>query len=182
MNPRIIVALGFLGALLSQGAAAQTGGVYSIPWSTTDGGGQTLATGGVYQMGGTAGQPDAGQVSGGVYSLQGGFWVPALQPTVGVPPLDPLPTTFMARVAPNPFHSSTALAFDLPVASRVQLVLYGVDGRVVRRLAEGHYDAGRHRAMWDGRDDSGRPVGSGIYFGHLVAGEFKSVLRIVRLD
>jgi hypothetical protein len=172
-----------VGALLAGRAEAQSGGAYSLGWSTVDGGGQTFATGGVYRMGGTAGQPDAARVTGGSYALQGGFWAAASQASVDVPVHDPVPLEFVARMAqPNPFRSSTTLAFDLPVPRAVRFVVYGIDGRAVRKLAEGSYDAGRHRAIWDGRDDRGRLVSPGIYFARLVAGEFTSTLRIVRLD
>ncbi len=62
-------------AILGAGAAlAQTGGGYDLTWSTIDGGGGNSAGGG-YQLAGTLGQPDAGAaLSGGVYSLSGGFW------------------------------------------------------------------------------------------------------------
>lgn len=52
---------------------AQAGG-YSIPWWTVDNGGATSSTGGTYRLNGTSGQPDAGQLSGGSYTLYGGFW------------------------------------------------------------------------------------------------------------
>lgn len=55
-------------------ALAQTGGGYDLTWSSVDGGGWTFSTGGGYELGGTAGQPDAGQLSGGQYTLGGGFW------------------------------------------------------------------------------------------------------------
>ncbi|HVV00731.1 MAG TPA: hypothetical protein VHH88_05170 [Verrucomicrobiae bacterium] len=60
---------------------------YSIDWYTIDGGGGT-STGGVYSISGTIGQPDAGHMSGGNYTLDGGFWsiVAAVQ-TVGAPVL-----------------------------------------------------------------------------------------------
>jgi hypothetical protein len=53
---------------------AQSGEGYDLTWSTLDGGGGTFSTGGGYSLGGTAGQPDAGLLSGGVYTLAGGFW------------------------------------------------------------------------------------------------------------
>jgi hypothetical protein len=53
---------------------AQSGGGYDLTWSTVDGGGGTFSTGGGYSLGGTAGQPDAGLMTGGGYSLGGGFW------------------------------------------------------------------------------------------------------------
>jgi hypothetical protein len=53
---------------------AQTGGGYDLSWSTIDGGGGTWSTGGSYALGGTIGQPDAGTLAGGSYTLEGGFW------------------------------------------------------------------------------------------------------------
>jgi len=55
-------------------ALAQSGGGYDLTWSTVDGGGYTWSEGGGYSLGGTVGQPDAGVLSGGGYTLAGGFW------------------------------------------------------------------------------------------------------------
>ena len=52
---------------------AQSAATYDLSWSTVDGGGG-VSTGGGYSLGGTAGQPEAGLLSGGVYTLGGGFW------------------------------------------------------------------------------------------------------------
>ena len=65
-----IAALPLLTVLLAFPAFAQ---IYRIDWFTIDGGGGT-STGGVYQVSGTIGQPDAGKMSGGTYTLDGGFW------------------------------------------------------------------------------------------------------------
>jgi len=63
--------------LLTGVALAQTGGGYDLSWSTIDGGGTTWSEGGGYSLGGTVGQPDAGVLSGGGYTLAGGFWAGA---------------------------------------------------------------------------------------------------------
>ncbi|MBN2391935.1 MAG: hypothetical protein JXR84_14500 [Anaerolineae bacterium] len=69
-----ILSLVLLAGLLPVTAAwAQSGGGYDLEWSTADGGG-AISTGGEYALGGAAGQPDAGTLSGGVYELSGGFW------------------------------------------------------------------------------------------------------------
>jgi hypothetical protein len=60
--------------LVAVPALAQSGGGYDLSWSTVDGGGGTFSTGGDYSLGGTIGQPDAGLLTGGVYTLGGGFW------------------------------------------------------------------------------------------------------------
>jgi hypothetical protein len=64
---------------------------------------------------------------------------------------------------PNPFNPSTTIAFDLPRAAQVRLSLFDALGREVRLLLEGAYPAGRQTVRWDGRDQSGREVASGIY-------------------
>ena len=61
--------------LLTAAARAQSGGGYDLSWWTIDGGGITFATGGTFNLGGTAGQPDASSaLTGGAFSLTGGFW------------------------------------------------------------------------------------------------------------
>jgi hypothetical protein len=66
---------------------------YSIDWFTIDGGGGA-STGGVYSVSGTIGQPDAGMMSGGNYTLQGGFWgILAVVQTPGAPLLSIFRTT-----------------------------------------------------------------------------------------
>src|SRR5437868_10950980 len=66
---------------------------YSLDWFTIDGGGGT-STGGVYSVSGTIGQPDAGQMSGGTYTLDGGFWgIIAAVPVPGAPTLRVVRTT-----------------------------------------------------------------------------------------
>jgi hypothetical protein len=60
--------------LLASAVLAQSGEGYDLSWWTVDGGGGTFSGGGVYSLGGTAGQPDAGMMTGGAYTLAGGFW------------------------------------------------------------------------------------------------------------
>src|SRR6266516_7634652 len=81
-----------LGVLLAGGATvgAQT---FAIDWVTIDGGGGT-STGGVYSVSGTIGQPDAGKMSGGSYTIDGGFWgILAAVQTPGAPLLSVARTT-----------------------------------------------------------------------------------------
>ena len=59
---------------LFERVSAQVGGAFDLSWLTIDGGGSTPSTGGAFSLNGTAGQPDAGQASGGAFSLLGGFW------------------------------------------------------------------------------------------------------------
>ena len=82
---------------------------------------------------------------------------------------------------PNPFSPETSIAFDLPKAGPVELVIYGVNGRQIRRLVKDIREAGRHTASWDGRDDAGEKVGSGIYFYQLTAAGSAESRRMILL-
>lgn len=64
---------------------------------------------------------------------------------------------------PNPFNPSTRIAFELPRAGRARLVLHDVHGRRVARLLDAPLAAGPHALQWDGRDDAGRELPSGVY-------------------
>jgi hypothetical protein len=71
---------------------------------------------------------------------------------------------------PNPFGPSTSIRFELARAADVRLVIYDISGRVVRTLVDGAAEAGSSSVTWNGRDDRGREVPSGLYFYRLVAG------------
>jgi hypothetical protein len=72
---------------------------------------------------------------------------------------------------PNPFNPVTTLSFYMPEAQHVSLVIYDVLGRRVRSLLEENMQYGGHEVLWDGRNDKGELVGSGVYFYRLVAGK-----------
>lgn len=92
---------------------------------------------------------------------------------------DALPKNFALYPAyPNPFNAEVALSFDLPRATPVALVLYDALGRPVRRLVDGTLAAGSYRLVWDGRDQAGRSVASGVYFYRLVADAFAASGRL----
>ncbi len=77
----------------------------------------------------------------------------------------------MRQNAPNPFNPVTKIAFTVPEnAGSVTLTVYNVSGRVVRRLVDGPLSAGPHSVAWNGRDDSGENLASGVYFARLAAG------------
>jgi hypothetical protein len=70
----------------------------------------------------------------------------------------------LAGAFPNPTDSSATVRFSLPERARVTVVIHDVAGRVVRRLMDGEMPEGDGEVVWDGRDDSGHDVASGLYF------------------
>ncbi len=82
-----------------------------------------------------------------------------------------MPSEYALHTAyPNPFNPVTTLRYDLPANSRVRLTIYDVMGREVRTLLQGVEEPGYHQVFWDGTDDRGRPVGSGVYLYRIQAG------------
>ena len=76
----------------------------------------------------------------------------------------------LGRNAPNPFNPLTSIPYTLPEAGDVRLTVYNVAGQLVRTLVDGCTEAGEHAALWDGTDDSGRSVASGVYLCRLTNG------------
>ena len=84
--------------------------------------------------------------------------------------------------APNPFRSQTRIAFELATGGPVDLSIYDARGRRVRSLLRETLEAGRHVAIWEGRDESGESVPPGMYFSVLKAdGEMRS-RKILLID
>ncbi len=91
-----------------------------------------------------------------------------------------LPNRFeLGQNYPNPFNPSTQLSYQLPEPANVKIVVLDATGRLVRTLVNGKMSAGQHTATWDGRDDSGQVLGSGVYFAKMVAGEFTQIRKML---
>lgn len=88
---------------------------------------------------------------------------------------------FEARVSPNPFNPATTVHVTLPGAAAVVIDVYDVSGRPVRRLAAGRYGAGAHAFPFDGRDDDGRVLPSGVYLCRVTAGDATRTRKLVLL-
>jgi len=82
---------------------------------------------------------------------------------------------------PNPFNPTTLIKYEVASEARVSLVVFEVSGRRVRTLVARAQPAGRYQAVWDGRDEGGRAVSSGVYFYRLEAGAFTQTRRMVLL-
>jgi len=65
---------------------------------------------------------------------------------------------------PNPFNPTTTIRYSLPEASEIKLIVYNMNGQEIKTLATGKVAAGSHSIVWDGRDNAGHAVPSGVYF------------------
>jgi hypothetical protein len=91
------------------------------------------------------------------------------------------PTTFALHAAyPNPFNPNTNLSFTLPEAVNYSLKIYNVAGQLVRAY-EGSGSTGLNVITWDGKDNAGNSVSSGVYFYKLVAGHFSATEKMVMM-
>lgn len=83
------------------------------------------------------------------------------------------------KVFPNPFNPITTIAFSTPKSQDVSVVLYNLKGQKVRSLHAGILNSGEHKLVWDGKDNGGRSVGSGIYFARISTGKYKQNVKMI---
>jgi len=82
---------------------------------------------------------------------------------------------------PNPFNPYTTIRFNVPVASQVVLKIYNVLGQEVRTLVDQRHNPGRHIVLWDGHNNKGANLSSGVYFIRMQAGKFVKVRKAALL-
>jgi len=82
---------------------------------------------------------------------------------------------------PNPFNSETVIRYQLPEGNRVEISVYNILGQRVRILVDKEMNAGYYNVKWDGRNDSGSVVASGIYIVKMKAGNFFKVRKLIYL-
>ncbi|MBC8416519.1 MAG: T9SS type A sorting domain-containing protein [Candidatus Cloacimonetes bacterium] len=83
---------------------------------------------------------------------------------------------------PNPFNPTTTISFSIPKESKVDLIVYNIKGQKVKILVNNDLDKGNHSVVWNGVDESGKPVSSDVYFYKLdVNGKSESVKKCLLL-
>ncbi|MBK6733147.1 MAG: hypothetical protein IPG61_03515 [bacterium] len=113
-------------------------------------------------------------------SVDGWAIAAAAQPS-GVTDLQPGVTGALLTLSPptpSPFGNSTRLALDLTAAGHVRVEVFQLDGRRVRTLMDGEASAGANMVVWDGRDDRGRRVSSGVYLINVSRGSETASRRV----
>jgi FlgD Ig-like domain len=91
------------------------------------------------------------------------------------------PSMTLDQNTPNPFNPTTTISFTLPERQLTTLAIYDVSGQLVRTLVNNVRAYGKNLVTWDGRDDAGVAVGSGVYFYRLTAGKFSESRKMVLL-
>lgn len=93
-----------------------------------------------------------------------------------------LPTLFeLKNNYPNPFNPITIIPFDLASSADVTLVIYDLHGNKVRSLVNSTFSAGSYTTSWNGRNDEGIQLGSGIYFYRFTAGDFTATKQMLMM-
>ena len=99
-------------------------------------------------------------------------------PGSDVTPTSPVHTRLLPNT-PNPFNPLTTITYSLGTAKKAELLVYDLAGRRVKTLVAGHVTAGGHEATWDGRDEAGKRVASGVYLYRLRAKDYVETKRMV---
>jgi hypothetical protein len=87
----------------------------------------------------------------------------------------------LSQNVPNPFNPQTTIGYDLPSSAYVRLMIFDVNGHLVRTLVDDQQTPGSRNVVWTGRDDAGNPVSSGVYFYVLDAGKQRLTRKLVLL-
>ncbi len=131
--------------------------VYHVPSSITVGGTLLAEAGKPAVAGASAGDLTAFYQSHGALPPPPPFALGQHEPPA-------LPKSFdLSQNFPNPFNPETQIAYQLPEAGRVTLRIYNMLGQPLRTLVEAELAAGYHKAVWNGKDDAGQPLPSGVY-------------------
>jgi len=96
--------------------------------------------------------------------------------------LKPMPSDYgLDQNLPNPFNPSTTIKYQLPASGDVSLVIYNLLGQQIRSLVKETLDAGFHSIVWDGKNQLGHQVASGVYIYRLQSGDFTTARRMMLL-
>jgi hypothetical protein len=125
--------------------------------------------------------PPGGSIGYGDYSVDEVVFTLEEGTIVGV---DGKPTVMplayeLGNAYPNPFNPATTIAYAIPVSNHVSLKVINLLGQTVRTLVDRHTTAGTYKVVWDGRDEAGRTVPSGIYFYRMESSHFRQVKKVM---
>jgi hypothetical protein len=128
----------------------------------------------------TLGQVVQGRGSAGDIELRTGYWGGFFDILVGVE--EEIPTAHRNELFqnyPNPFNPITTIDYMVEQEGPVEIAIFNVNGQRIRVLERTHKAPGRYRVQWDGRNDNGSTVASGMYFYRLRTGRFTAVRKML---
>jgi flagellar hook assembly protein FlgD len=93
------------------------------------------------------------------------------------------PTSYsLEQNYPNPFNPSTTIGYELPDDNtQVRLIIYNMTGQITKTLVDLNQNAGVYKVVWNGTNNSGARVSSGVYFYRMTAGKFVQVKKLLLL-
>ncbi|MFA4947610.1 MAG: Ig-like domain-containing protein, partial [Candidatus Krumholzibacteriia bacterium] len=104
----------------------------------------------------------------------------SIRVTTGVGDLPAIAFT-LGQNYPNPFNPSTTIDYSVARTSPVEIAIYDVNGRKIRTLVSEVKMQGAYKAVWNGKNERGTPVASGVYFYRLIAGDFTQIKKMILL-
>ncbi len=155
----------------------------SIRWSSFNSG-SGISTDGNTAIASATGEMLVGVSQGEGVNIASGFVVvlQRVQSPVAIDETNALPATYaLHQNYPNPFNPSTTLRFDLPAASDVRIIVYDLLGREAVRLTNQRLEAGYHELVWNGRDQAGQVLPTGMYILLLSTPEYTKSIKLVML-
>jgi hypothetical protein len=144
------------------------------------GGGPAAGTGNNFN--GTLGQPTPiGQGSNNLTTIDAGYWA-QVRPWIPTGTTTPVVLrNELFQNYPNPFNPTTTVEYTLAQALFVEIEIFNVRGQKVKTLVNETRPPGRHRVQWNGNNDAGLRVASGVYFYRIRAGSYTDVKKLVLL-
>ncbi len=140
------------------------------------------ASGAGVRINSTLGQPSPiGIGTGTGTALYGGFWKSGWLAIITDSDLPDAARNELFQNYPNPFNPTTKIKYSIAQAASVQLVVYNVAGQRIRSLVNETKPAGTYTEIWDGKNDGGRSVATGIYFYRFMAGGYSEVKKMILL-
>ncbi len=91
----------------------------------------------------------------------------------------PVKTYALKQNYPNPFNPTTTISFELPVSGKTTVKIYNLLGNEIVNLLDQNIPAGKHQVVWNGKDATGRQVGSGVYIYCIESGEFTAASKMI---
>jgi flagellar hook assembly protein FlgD len=127
---------------------------------------------------------EGGTMDDGTFQIISSFLLLTTEMTIDIIKEEiPLISTVLHQNYPNPFNPETKISFYLPQdTEKLDLKIFNIRGQLVRTLVEGEpHFRGEYQVTWDGRNDSGRPVTSGVYFYRMTTPSFDQVNKMLLL-